>query len=454
MGYVLHLQNNWASWTKDSTYVVASGWMYVHRDINYTFYVRDGDAYLSAGFTLSRPANASKLTIQHQRINECDGNVVLGRVQLIKPVSGAVTLYNASGALGASYIFNNTQINAYLNEVGTYYLHLYAYTRSCGGPLPPAFHEAYVKWGDLSLYVDTDLPGIVTGLSAAGLDTSHIRCSWTPLGGTEDSYTIYYRTLGVGAWSSIPGITTIPYDVGGLASATWYEFTISATSESGEGPQSAPVTARTIGTFTKVLTEVVTPTPVMYKYTHFEKVLTETVTPGETIEAVRSKELLETVTPTEHFTYQKAVHYERTFVELVSPIEHLTVRKIQPFSAADEKILAFQTDKHAWTFPTGAPTGTYETPDDDFGMPGIDKTLRQVCFESASPTPHTVMVYVSVNAGDSWLYIGSDTMYKGKLCFVDPWLTGEQFRLRFVGAGLDLCTYTAVAIVRGEAVHP
>lgn len=153
--------------------------------------------------------------------------------------------------------------------------------------------------------------------------------------------------------------------------------------------------------------------------------------------------LTEVVTPTERFLSGV------TLIEEVTPVEHFTVGKTTPHAATDEKLLCSKTDDKVYEFEQGAPTGRFDTRDEDFGLPGQDKTLEKVTFESPAEAPHTVSVYVSTDAGLTWILQGQRTVSLGVEGVVSVWKTTEKFSVSFRGDGLQLSAFSLYAIPRG-----
>lgn len=155
----------------------------------------------------------------------------------------------------------------------------------------------------------------------------------------------------------------------------------------------------------------------------------------------------ETTTPTEVFDTYK---FNLDLLESIGPIEGFQITKFAPPVAQSAIILVGVATSHIISeFRTGNPIGYFDTPEVDFQLPGIDKTLEEVQFFCQSLTPYTISVYVSIDGGLNWIYIGQDSVSFGKKGFVHPWLTAESFIVRFYGTGLYLFSYNLLA--RGGA---
>lgn len=152
----------------------------------------------------------------------------------------------------------------------------------------------------------------------------------------------------------------------------------------------------------------------------------------------------ETTTPTDILTNYGIV-VELT--ETPTIIESFQISVFAPPVAQATIIcVGTSTDNGIYTFRTGQPVGYFDTPEIDFSVPGKEKTLEEIQFELQSSTPHTVSVYVSLNGGQTWVYVGQDTIQAGKKGFVHPWLTAESFIVRFHGTALYLFSYGLYAI--------
>ena len=168
---------------------------------------------------------------------------------------------------------------------------------------------------------------------------------------------------------------------------------------------------------------------------------------GATVE----KEFLESVEVTEQF---KVSHLTQRFLESVAVVESFSILKATPPTPSQRVIfVATSADHKVHLFEEGAPPGYFDSPEIDYGIPGEDKTLEEVQCLSDSPTPHTVSLYVSTNAGKTWTSIGSTTIYRGVKGFIYPYITAESFVLRFAGDALHLFSYTAYARPSGLQVR-
>ena len=154
--------------------------------------------------------------------------------------------------------------------------------------------------------------------------------------------------------------------------------------------------------------------------------------------------LVETTLPTESFNIYK---YSFDLSEITAPKESFTIEKFTPPTSLSAIVLvATASDHKVYTFRTGTPVGAYDTPEVDFGLPGVEHTLNEIQFESQSLTPHVISAYVSIDSGRTWIYIGQDTAYVGKKGFIHPWITSESFIVRFYGTALSLFSYALFAL--------
>jgi len=141
-----------------------------------------------------------------------------------------------------------------------------------------------------------------------------------------------------------------------------------------------------------------------------------------------------------------------TFLEPAPTTEYFTIGRTIPLASVDEKLLVATTDKKVYEFLDGAPEGTFDIHDEDFGMPGVDKTLDKVQFSSPAEAPHTVEVLISTDSGLAWTSYGLYTVSKGIAGRVSIWITAEKFCVRFKGAGLHLDAYSLYGVPRGAEV--
>lgn len=152
---------------------------------------------------------------------------------------------------------------------------------------------------------------------------------------------------------------------------------------------------------------------------------------------------VETTTPIDTVALYK---FNLDLIENTPPIESFLIEKFTPLATqAAAFLVATSTDHKIWDFRTGIPTGYVDTPEVDFGLVGIDKTLEEIHFESHGATPRSIDVFVSADGGKTWIYIGQDSIYAGKKGFVHPWLTAESFVVRFYGTALYLFSYALYA---------
>lgn len=142
-----------------------------------------------------------------------------------------------------------------------------------------------------------------------------------------------------------------------------------------------------------------------------------------------------------------------TFLETLGLVEHFDAVKTTPAVSKEERLLAGKTDNEIYIFEAADPTGEYCTDDEDFGHPGMVKTLSEVQFESSATSPHSVEVRVSIDSGLTWTSIGVVIAQRGVVCSVAPWITAEKHRVCFQGPGLRLSSYTLYAIPRGKMLR-
>jgi hypothetical protein len=119
-------------------------------------------------------------------------------------------------------------------------------------------------------------------------------------------------------------------------------------------------------------------------------------------------------------------------------------------NAGEECLLVARSDNHLYLLAPSNPAGRWETRDIDFGVPGVDKTLDRIVFWGKPTTPIDITVWVSLDGGVTWIWSETVTLDRTRSAIVHPWLSGEQFRIRFSAAGLQLSGYQADAAPRGR----
>jgi len=139
-----------------------------------------------------------------------------------------------------------------------------------------------------------------------------------------------------------------------------------------------------------------------------------------------------------------------TFIEPAAVVEFFDIVKTTPAVTKEERLIAGIDDNTVLIFATGTPDGYFETDDEDYGHPGMDKTLDEVQFESNASAPHTVTVRASTDSGLTWERIGQVVAQRGKTCSVFCCITAEKHRVCFRGNGLRLSSWAMYAIPRGR----
>jgi len=409
MALTERVSEDWDNWTL-SQFAKEGGGTRIAMYSGETLDLKTGTAKRS--FVLANPANAGTLTVESQ---DYDNRVYLHpgyskqQVVLEKPDSSEVILYTAENGNGSwYYTLNGEDIKAHLDAAGTYWLWLKGWARSSVDDLdaPSWYGWSQVKFRDISLRADTDVPAQVQNLVLTRISTTQIDCAWDVVSGA-DSYKLYYRVQGAGSWTEVEGIAGNSYQLLSLTVCTTYEVKVAAVNASGEGTSSGTQTERTRCTYTKDFTEVLG--------------LTETFVKGRSLD----------------------------FLDPLNLQEHFDVLHGEGYSSEQEKLLAMKNDTKVYSFETGQPTGTFDTDDIDFGRAGQDTTLSKVEFESEAESPHTVNIYVSVDSGLTWTYVGQGTAQRGKLSRVFCWITAEKHRVRFTGPGLYLQHFALYAVPRG-----
>ncbi len=89
-------------------------------------------------------------------------------------------------------------------------------------------------------------PEQVCGITIVSITSCAISLLWTALQVSSISYTVQYRPSGTANWSAAPLVTAPSCDVGGLLSATSYDFVVSASNATGVGAPSSIVSATTL----------------------------------------------------------------------------------------------------------------------------------------------------------------------------------------------------------------
>jgi len=370
------------------------------------------------------------------------------QVKLVKPDLSEVTL--TSVTVGAVDENNDTtwDLLSYITVAGTYKVKLYSALQSSWNSTLSRYDQSEVAWKELLLQLDTDPPAATLSTQGTPWSMTSIKVDWSTVA-RADTYTVYYRKLSVPTWSSVTGLTGINYVLGGLDDSEDYNIKVTATNESGEGPAGPVIVARTNRAWTKTLTE----TPLFVDSLPFlmSKELLELLNWAEDLELSWVKELLEALGLVDSVTLHIIQNYSQYFTEPVGFQESFFTKWFQPLTQYQPKVLVFQTNKKAYNFQPGSPEGTYDTDDLDLGAPGALKTLDEVTIETESDTLITIALWVSVDAGTSWVYVSQITIQAGQVGHFWPWISGETFRLRFTGAGLDFSRYTVYGIQRGPS---
>jgi hypothetical protein len=153
-------------------------------------------------------------------------------------------------------------------------------------------------------------------------------------------------------------------------------------------------------------------------------------------------------TPTEDF---ELLNLMQRVDDIVTPTEGFSIVKATAVAAQRPILIVATSSSHkVYTFESGAPLGRFETPEVDFALPGVDKTLEEIQVRSASPTPHIVNVYVSVDNGVTFDFISAISVSQGVVGYVHPWITAESFIIAFAGLGLKVFSYTLYARTAAE----
>jgi len=159
----------------------------------------------------------------------------------------------------------------------------------------------------------------------------------------------------------------------------------------------------------------------------------------------------ETTTPVDTIALYK---FQADFTEQARIIEAFQIEVFTPPVALSQVIFVGTYGDHKiQTFHTGVAFGHFDTPEVDFGQPGMQKTLTEIQFETHISTPHTINVYVSVDGARTWIPIGQDSVSVGKTGFVHPWITAEHFIVRFYGTALHLFSYSLYAVPSGSHIR-
>lgn len=158
-------------------------------------------------------------------------------------------------------------------------------------------------------------------------------------------------------------------------------------------------------------------------------------------------------TPVEAFPFNYFYHsnVKQLAEGIVTPGETIGFMLWADYLAAGEELLLVaRADDHLYLFAPSNPAGSWETKDIDFGLPGTEKTLSEIVFWGKSTVPLAVTVSVSLDGGDTWDWSETVTLDRARSGIVYPWLTGEQFRIRFGAAALQISGFQAAALPRGR----
>lgn len=139
-----------------------------------------------------------------------------------------------------------------------------------------------------------------------------------------------------------------------------------------------------------------------------------------------------------------------SFNEPAKVVEHFNIVKTTPAVTEQERLIAGIDNNDVLIFDTGTPAGRFDTDDEDYGYPGMDKTLDEVQFESSAESPHTITVYASTDSGLTWVLLGTVVAQRGKTCSVFACITAVKHSISFRGDGLYLSSYVMYAIPRGR----
>jgi len=405
------LYDDYDNWTQSP----ASSWSLITGRCTLTSGTSDEDeheAYISKQFTLVHKAHGSALTVRGRRTAYylAPPGCTEAEVLLVKPDTSVISLYQGEDPCSEQDYLNAADITAHLNQSGRYTLRLRAKVRSYFVE-PSTYYVSTSYFDNLLLIVNEVLPGQPTALSGHAESDSEVHLMWT--GGIEtDSYVVYYKKTTDSEWSYVTELYNQWKIVGYLESGIMYDFKVVGVNGSGEGPASETIQLRPFGTFTQTLTE--------------------------------------TATPTESFAKNRV--RSMTFSEVLVTAEVFNVQKISVAPVSTVILLCGYTGNKVYTFESGLVAGYYDTPEINFGYPDKDKTLVEIRFGSEALVPHTVVVYVSIDSGTTWLLLGSDTIGLGMIGYVYPWLTSNRFLLRFSGTGLHLYFYEVYAIPSGWKV--
>jgi hypothetical protein len=410
MSLTTRVTNDYNNWTKGADWALygSNAYCKLVSPNGVTEYNED----IKKSFALTNPAHQSQLSFKVNQIWENEGSGILRcKIIIKKPDTSEVTLYDSQaqtgGFIDALYL---ADINSSLDQSGTYYLILRGDVQSLYDD--PVWDNNEVHGWTVLLSVDDTKPSQITGVSAHAESTSSIHVLWTA-DGEATQYYVYYKKTTDPSWNYVSvNAPTVEKIITSLDSGVMYDIKVSGYNLSGEGTASTTVQMRPLGTMTQNLSD--------------------------------------TVTPTESLATNRIVY--RSFSEDIGVTETFAIQRLTSTPTSTSILICGSTNSHVYTFATALPPGIFDTPDVDFGYPEHDKTLTEIRFGSESETPHTILVYVSLDSGSTWTLIDSDTIYLGKTGYVFPWVTSKRFLIRFSGSGLRLYFYEIYAIPAGWTV--
>lgn len=297
--------------------------------------------------------------------------------------------------------------------------------------------------------------GQVSSLAAQPHTTSSVRLTWESLSGAS-TYNVYYKLPAAGSWNKLSSITTVTENVTGLMACTSYTFKV-AGSNASEGSCSSEVQCRTNCAHSKEWVDDAAASEDLALGATKRQSFAESIAVSEALSTALTptRTLSDAVAVSEIFSTRKQQETSEVYVGTYTPTEIFQVSKFRVPSTDAELILCgiYTGLWENWklhVYEDGLPTGYIETKLVDFGLPGTDKTLCEIQYQGTGPAMHTVVVSVSTDGGTTFTAIETRQISSAYTGFAFPWITAENFIVRFSGVGLYLNDITLKAVPAGE----
>ena len=148
------------------------------------------------------------------------------------------------------------------------------------------------------------------------------------------------------------------------------------------------------------------------------------------------------------FDTQRIRHIQLS--DRVYPKEGFHLLSFTALVTAEEYLIVGAPTNRVRRFERGAPYMYFDTPKVNFGAPDTEKTLCEIHIHSESETPFTTQVFYSLDDGANWTFITTVSVSRDSMAFVHPWITSNEFMVRFAGHGLHIHSYALFARPTGR----